>query len=108
MAVTVARDPNVDARQVVDLYDRIDRSGGNIPMIEPQGGRFTQPVNITLDGPLYHWGSLKFTLDGSDPGPSSPEFTEPFTLGKSAVLRLRSFDHAGHGGPIVRAQFIVK
>jgi len=108
MAATVARDPNVDAQPACDLYDRLDRSGGNVPMIEPQGGRFTQPVNITLDGPLYHWGTLRFTLDGSDPGPSSPQYSETFTLGKSAVLRLRSFDKTGHGGPIVRAQFIVK
>jgi alpha-mannosidase len=107
MAVTVATDPNADATPACDLYERLDRTGGDVPMIEPQGGRFHGPVLVTLDGPLYHWGVLQYTVDGSDPVATSPVYSGPFSLTHSATVHVRSFDRADHGGPIVRAKFVV-
>ena len=108
LAVTVSSDPNAETRPACDLYDRLDRTDGDVPMIEPQGGRFAVPQTVTLDAPLYDWGTLRYTVDGSDPSPQSLLYDAPFVLDHSATVRVRSFDRDGRGGPIVRAQFVVK
>lgn len=46
-------------------------------------------VSITTDAPV---GSLRYTLDGTEPGPASPVYKEPFLLGDGGTVKARSFE----------------
>jgi len=50
------------------------------------GGRFAPPVTVQLL-PRFADGAVHFTLDGSEPTPQSPKYTQPLVLQQSAVLR---------------------
>ena len=55
---------------------------------------FTKKLNLTLDASPGA-GTIRYTLDGSEPTDSSPALKQPITLDKAAQLRARAFDGAG-------------
>jgi hypothetical protein len=87
-------------------HERVDRRGVEIlrawvaslpgrpvlapPVIEPAGGDFRGSVRITIshDDPS---AEVRYTLDGSPPGPSSPRYEGPVRLGETATVRARAF-----------------
>lgn len=46
-------------------------------------------VSITTDAPV---GSLRYTLDGTEPGPASPVYNEPFLFSEGGIVKARSFE----------------
>jgi uncharacterized repeat protein (TIGR03806 family) len=60
------------------------------PAISPQGGTFGGPTAVTLSE--HEPGAdIRYTLDGSVPGPSDPRYEGPITLTGPAVLRARAY-----------------
>jgi hypothetical protein len=45
-------------------------------------------------------GATRYTLDGSDPTDSSPEYSGAFTVTETTTVKSRSWDSAGNAGPI--------
>jgi uncharacterized repeat protein (TIGR03806 family) len=60
------------------------------PGIQPAGGTFGKPVTVTLTDP-EPGADIRYTLDGSTPGPKDQKYEKPFTLSGPAVLRTRAF-----------------
>jgi uncharacterized repeat protein (TIGR03806 family) len=60
------------------------------PAIEPAGGTFDKPVEIRLTDEQSD-ADIRYTLDGSVPGPSDKRYDKPFVLSGAAVLRARAF-----------------
>jgi uncharacterized repeat protein (TIGR03806 family) len=60
------------------------------PEIHPAGGRFAQPVSISLSDPEAG-ADVRYTLDGSVPESSDARYEGPIELTSSAVLRTRAF-----------------
>jgi len=60
------------------------------PAIEPAGGTFDKPVEIRLSESQAD-ADIRYTLDGSVPGPSDKRYDKPFVLSAAAVLRARAF-----------------
>jgi uncharacterized repeat protein (TIGR03806 family) len=60
------------------------------PLISPAGGTFDTPVTITLSEPETG-AEIRYTLDGSVPGPSDMRYDKPFTLSGPAIVRTRAF-----------------
>ncbi|MCC7376896.1 MAG: NPCBM/NEW2 domain-containing protein [Verrucomicrobiales bacterium] len=52
---------------------------------------FETSVTVTLSTPLQPDAEIRFTLDGSTPGPASPVYQAPFTLTNTARLRAAGF-----------------
>jgi hypothetical protein len=61
-----------------------------LPAVEfvPRGGRFTNAVSVVLRNHLG-LGTIAYTLDGSDPTPTSPIYTGSVTLTASGTIRAR-------------------
>lgn len=56
------------------------------PVITPGGGTFDDPVDITITSPDPD-AAVHYTLDGTEPTPDSPVYSEPFTLTTTAEVR---------------------
>jgi beta-xylosidase len=61
-----------------------------IPEILPRGavfnGSVTVPISSRTDPAI-----IRYTLDGSEPGPNSPRYTDPLVLTESAVVKAMAF-----------------
>jgi uncharacterized repeat protein (TIGR03806 family) len=60
------------------------------PAIEPAGGTFDKQVEIRLSESQPD-ADIRYTLDGSVPGPNDKRYDKPFVLSEAAVLRARAF-----------------
>jgi uncharacterized repeat protein (TIGR03806 family) len=60
------------------------------PVIEPVGGTFDKPVQIRLTDTQAD-ADIRYTLDGSVPGPSDARYDKPIVLSGPAVVRARAF-----------------
>lgn len=69
------------------------------PTFHTLGGFFEDPitVNITCD----QGGSVRYTLDGSEPSLEDPEFGEPLVIDQTTVVRARVFEDDKIPGPII-------
>lgn len=56
------------------------------PRIQPNGGVFSEPVEVTLASDRADT-AIHYTLDGSDPTSRSPRYTAPLTVDSSVVLQ---------------------
>ena len=103
-------------------HERIDRRGAEIirewiatlpgppvvapPSIEPKGGDFTAAVRVDVrhaDAAAV----VRYTLDGREPGPSSPVWPGPQRLTKSATLRARAWRDGHTPSVIVQDTFVI-
>lgn len=65
------------------------------PQVRPPGGLFvgeTPTATLESDAPEV---VIRYTLDGSLPGPDAPRYTEPLPITTTTVLRARAFAPAG-------------
>jgi chitinase len=60
------------------------------PVIEPAGGTFDKPVEVRLTDASAD-ADIRYTLDGSVPGPSDARYDKPLVLSGPAVVRARAF-----------------
>jgi uncharacterized repeat protein (TIGR03806 family) len=60
------------------------------PRIAPAGGNFGKAVVVTLDA-AEPGADIRYTLDGSEPGPSDVRFDKPIKLTQTTMLRARAY-----------------
>lgn len=72
--------------------------------IEPPGTVSLNPVRVALSARLG--ATVRYTIDGSEVGPSSPMYTEPLVLRETTHLRARAFD--GEGAALRQAEAIIR
>jgi uncharacterized repeat protein (TIGR03806 family) len=84
----------IDERGVALMRAWIDSMPGRPvlapPTIEPAGGTFDKQVEIRLSESQPD-ADIRYTLDGSVPGPKDKRYDQPFVLSEAAVLRARAF-----------------
>jgi len=77
------------------------------PQIEPEGGAFSQGLEVRLTHD-DRAAVIRYTLDGSSPGVDSPQYSGPMTLSASAKLRARAFTEDGQLSRSSDAEFLVE
>jgi uncharacterized repeat protein (TIGR03806 family) len=84
----------IDQKGVQLLRDWITSLPGRAvlapPAMTPQGGTFTGPVEISLTEP-EPGADIRYTLDGSAPGPTDMRYEKPVKLDGPTVLRARAY-----------------
>lgn len=65
--------------------------------ISLESGFFTTPQSVTLSSP---GAQVRYTLDGSNPGPTSPAYSAPLEISSTTILRARAFATGKPQGPI--------
>jgi predicted alpha-1,2-mannosidase len=85
-------------------YSRIHREElVTVPSI--RGDRtFTSSVEVTMQS-LYPRGRIRYTVDGSEPGPGSPQYISPLRLNRSSTVRAAVFLSDGRRSLTETARF---
>ena len=68
--------------------DRLDAAGIAYRIPPPSARQSGRQVTII---PPYENAQVRFTLDGSDPGPGSTLYQQPFDLPKDGILKMRTY-----------------
>jgi hypothetical protein len=76
------------------------------PSFEPPSAIYENPVTVTL-GCATSGATVRYTLDGTEPGPNSAQYAQPFVLEHSALLRVRAFKDGMTPSDIVCADYSI-
>ena len=89
----------------IEFYAPEGGSGTTVakPVIEPNGGTFTEPVTVTItageDCQIY------YTTDGTDPEMTHGLYTEPFVVSETCTVKAVAYDVTGAPSSIASATF---
>lgn len=75
------------------------------PVFAPDGGAFAGPVSV-LARSRTPGVTIRYTLDGTDPGPSSPVVSGPLQITSTSTLKARAWSGAS-ASSIASADFII-
>jgi hexosaminidase len=73
---------------------RLDAAGIAYRLPPPTARQNGSKVTIVLP---YEGAQVRYTFDGSEPGPNSTLYTQPFDLPNNGVLKMRTFRPNGRG-----------
>jgi len=76
------------------------------PQITPAGGTFAEPVQVSLQEG-EPGAEIRYTLDGSAPGPSDLRYDGPIRLSSSTMLRARAYKNGFTRSIAVEQLFII-
>ena len=76
------------------------------PSISPNGGTFSGPVTVTLS-PNTAGSTIRYTLDGAEPGSTSTLYATPLTLASSTTVKARAFASGMLDSPVATAVFTI-
>ncbi|WP_240374358.1 CotH kinase family protein [Bacillus piscicola] len=98
----VTGNPGVDLEDFVPLYDQIEKMDIDAPdlavVFNKKGGQYESPQTIQLRQLIGAEGTIRYTLDGSEPSEESREYTKPITVKKPTVIKAKFFDRYGNPG----------
>ena len=75
------------------------------PIVGTDGGSFTGAVNVAFT--VARGTTVRYTLDGSDPTESSPQYVEPLHLEATTVIRARAFQDGLRPSRIVTNTYMI-
>ncbi|SEW32455.1 alkaline phosphatase family protein [Chitinophaga arvensicola] len=76
-------------------------------LYEQAGGLFVDQTPTVKMLPVAEKSSIRYTLDGSEPGISATLYQQPFNLAQTTVVKARSFDEKGNESTTSSAYFRV-
>jgi len=82
----------------------MDRFGHKMTRIEPFGGEFEQEQTVNLRADA-RGGEVRYTLDGSEPTPTSPLYEKPIELRETTIVRAQTFKNGSAVGFETKADF---
>lgn len=75
-----------------------------VPEICPRGAVFNTPVTVSLSSRTAG-AEIRYTVDGSEPGPKSALYTKPLILKDSTVVKARAFKQGMRGSTVAAQSF---
>ena len=76
------------------------------PRLAKPPGVYAGAIALQITPPGFR-GEVRYTLDGSVPGPEAKRFTVPLRLAKPTVVRARVFRDGHLPGPVVTASYLI-
>ncbi len=71
------------------------------PVAEPADSAFPWGTDQTVTLSCHHAGTIRYTLDGTDPDNSSPVYKGPFAINRDCTLKARLFTADGKASDIL-------
>lgn len=76
-----------------------------VPTFSMSGGFFSSPQTVAIKN--YMGGTIRYTLNGSEPNDASPIYTGVLTIDKTSNLRARIFKDKEIPGPIATQSYFI-
>lgn len=76
------------------------------PIPSPLPGHFTDPLAVNL-GTTAPGAVIRYTVDGSEPGPNSPTFLDPIPIAANTTVKARAFLPDLPASPVMTAVYTV-
>ncbi|MEE2947065.1 MAG: CotH kinase family protein [Verrucomicrobiota bacterium] len=76
------------------------------PRLSIPPGVYSKPIDLQIEPPNF-FSDVRYSLDGSVPGPDAKRYTVPLRLAKPAVVRARVFQNGHLPGPVVTASYLI-
>ena len=77
------------------------------PAMQPAGGEFKTPVTVALSA-NEPGAEIRYTLDGSVPGPTDPVYDKPIRIEGPTVLRARAYKDGLTRSVVVQQTYLVE
>ncbi len=75
------------------------------PAMKPDGGDFKEPVMVSLAS-SEPGAEIRYTLDGSTPGPNDPLYEKPIRIDGPSVVRARAYKEGLTRSIVVQQVFV--
>ncbi|MCF8360147.1 MAG: CotH kinase family protein [Prolixibacteraceae bacterium] len=95
-------EPTPGTRNRGDSFDGIVKSR---PSFSQTGGIYHSPLQVEVSS--IYGGTVRYTLDGSEPDESSSVANSPLTLNRTTVVRARIFRPGEIPGPVVTHTYFI-
>ncbi len=102
LAMTVAKGSHDNCSAAQPLYDTLaDHVAAGAPSISPAAGTYSDATEVKIGPPLYYRaGSMRYTLDGSQPTSSSPTYVGAFLVSNPTTVKVAQVDSHGNLGTV--------
>lgn len=77
----------------------------NLPSFSVSGGVFNKPISLTLRS-MYK-GTVRYTLDGSEPDETSPVPSSAINISKNTIVRARIYKDGQVPGPVATNSYFI-
>jgi len=88
-----------------NLYSDPYRVSGKV-QIDPPAGIYTPGTTISI-GSSAESGTIRYTLDGSEPDANDPEYSGELTANETLLVRARQFEEGATAGEVTTATYII-
>ena len=102
------RDPAGNLSPPWTIWFAVDTTAPNT-VASPAGGIYTavQTVELVATDNLTRAPMIYWTVDGTDPDPSSPVYTEPIEIAVNTTLKFRAVDSVGNWEPVKIEEYFI-
>ncbi len=77
----------------------------SVPEFYKNGGLYTSPLSVGLSTSMG--GTIRYTLDGSEPDEAAAEYTNPININSTTIVRARIFKTDQIPGPVVTQSYFL-
>ena len=88
----------------VEVEDYFIVNQVKVPVISPNGGQFSSAQSATITCPTAG-ATIRYTLDGSTPTASSPQYSGPVLIASTSTLKAVGFKSGSENSPVASAVF---
>lgn len=110
----VSGNPGVNMEDFVPLFDQVENMDIDDPklalLFNKDGGVYQEPQTVELNQLLGEEGTIRYTLDGSEPGEDNEktkEYTGPIEIDETTVVKAKFYDRYGNPGEMVSNTYII-
>ncbi len=102
-AVTCSREEHGGTHALSPLFDRFPDN--QVAIVSAENALcFVDKLLISLAASPTQ-KEVRYTLDGSEPGASSPLYQAPFSIDRTLMVKARAFDSSNNAGPVASKRF---
>lgn len=80
----------------------VDRTAPTVAAA-PGGGSYNAPQSVALSA--SETAIIYYSIDGSDPSPSSPQYGSPLSIATATTLKFMAVDRANNASPVATARY---
>jgi len=95
----------IDSRTIAAHYNIVSMDVSN-PVMNPPGGRYVNPVSVTMTCPT-NGATIRYTTDGSTPNQNSPAYSSAIHLTDITTIKAKAFKSGMNDSDTVTNSYVI-